>query len=46
MRAALEAVEQKNRSLSDKINEIIYNKASHYKDKTLQVLQSRENMHE
>ena len=31
-------VEQKNRSLNDKINEIFYNKAAHYKEKTLGVL--------
>lgn len=42
----MEQVEHKNRLLSDKINEIIYNKASHFKDKTFQVLQSRENIHD
>jgi len=31
-------VENKNRQLNDKINEIIYNKAAQYKEKTLDVL--------
>ena len=31
-------VEGKNKALNDKINEIIYNKASNYKEKTLEVL--------
>ena len=31
-------VEKKNRLLNDKINEIIYNKAAVYKEKTLEVL--------
>ena len=31
-------VEKKNRLLNDKINEIIYNKAAIYKEKTLEVL--------
>ena len=31
-------VEGKNKALNDKINEIIYNKASSYKEKTLEVL--------
>ena len=31
-------LEQKNRALNDKINEIIYNKAAVYKEKTLDVL--------
>lgn len=31
-------VEGKNKALNDKINEIIYNKASAYKEKTLEVL--------
>lgn len=38
----MDAVELRNRQLSDKINEIIYNKAGNYKDKTLQVLQHRD----
>jgi len=32
-------VERKNRALNDKINEIIYNKAAQYKEKTLEILQ-------
>jgi septal ring factor EnvC (AmiA/AmiB activator) len=35
LRKAIHEVEQKNRHLSDKINEIIYNKATNYKNKTL-----------
>ncbi len=31
-------VEAKNRALNDKINEIIYNKAAQFKEKTLDVL--------
>lgn len=31
-------VEDKNRALNNKINEIIYNKAAQYKEKTLDVL--------
>ena len=46
LRAAMEHVESRNRQLSDKINEIIYNKARMYKDKTLQVLQNRENLND
>jgi hypothetical protein len=34
----MENVEAKNRSLSDRINEIIYDKAGNYKEKTLHVL--------
>lgn len=36
--AQINAVENKNRMLNDKINEIIYNKATHYKEKTLDAL--------
>ena len=31
-------VESKNRALNDKINEIIYNKAAVFKEKTMEVL--------
>ena len=34
----MQEVEGKNRALNDKINEIIYNKAAVYKEKTLNVL--------
>ena len=34
----MQEVEGKNRALNDKINEIIYNKAASYKEKTLNVL--------
>lgn len=42
LRTAMENVEAKNRSLSDRINEIIYDKAGNYKEKTLHVLQHRD----
>ena len=38
MAAQMAEVEGKNRALNDKINEIIYNKAAVYKEKTLDVL--------
>ena len=34
----MEEVEKKNRALNDRINEIIYNKAAKYKEKTLEAL--------
>lgn len=34
----MQEVEGKNRALNEKINEIIYNKAAQYKEKTLDVL--------
>lgn len=37
-RHALAEVEKKNRQLSERINEIIYNKAALYKEKTLEAL--------
>lgn len=41
--AQIIAVEKKNRMLNDKINEIIYNKATNYKEKTIDALkQGRE----
>ena len=39
MAMQMHEVENKNRQLNDKINEIIYNKAAQYKEKTLDVLQ-------
>lgn len=39
LEAQMSEVEKKNRLLNDKINEIIYNKAAVYKEKTLEVLQ-------
>ena len=39
MTLQMQEVEGKNRALNDKINEIIYNKAAVYKEKTLNVLQ-------
>ena len=39
MALQMQEVEGKNRALNDKINEIIYNKAAVYKEKTLNVLQ-------
>ena len=39
MAIQMQEVEGKNRALNDKINEIIYNKAAVYKEKTLNVLQ-------
>lgn len=39
LQAQIIAVEKKNRMLNDKINEIIYNKATNYKNKTLDALQ-------
>lgn len=36
--AQMAEVEAKNRALNNKINEIIYNKAAQYKEKTLDVL--------
>lgn len=38
LQAQIIAVEKKNRMLNDKINEIIYNKATNYKNKTLDAL--------
>ena len=38
MAIQMQELEQKNRQLNDKINEIIYNKAAVYKEKTLDVL--------
>ena len=38
-------VEGKNKALNDKINEIIYNKASQYKEKTLEVLRKNQDGH-
>ena len=38
MALQMQELEQKNRALNDKINEIIYNKAAVYKEKTLDVL--------
>lgn len=38
LRANLADVECKNRQLNDKVNEIIYNKATMYKEKTLDAL--------
>ena len=38
LQAQMNEVERKNRMLNDKINEIIYNKAAVYKEKTLEVL--------
>ena len=38
LEAQMAEVERKNRLLNDKINEIIYNKAAVYKEKTLEVL--------
>lgn len=38
LREQILAVERKNKTLSDKINEIIYNKASTYKERTLDAL--------
>lgn len=37
--AQMAEVEHKNRLLNERINEIIYNKAANYKEKTLEVLQ-------
>ena len=38
LQAQMNEVEKKNRMLNDKINEIIYNKAATYKERTLEVL--------
>ncbi len=45
LRAQLADVENKNRQLSDRINEILYTKAKSYKDKTIEALKrSSENI--
>jgi len=38
------AVEKKNKMLNDKINEIIYNKATNYKERTLDALKKNAEM--
>ena len=38
LRDQIVAVEKKNKMLNDKINEIIYNKATNYKERTLDAL--------
>lgn len=38
LREQILAVERKNKALNDKINEIIYNKATSYKERTLDAL--------
>ena len=38
LREQINAVEKKNKMLNDKINEIIYNKATNYKERTLDAL--------
>lgn len=45
LRAQLADVENKNRQLSDRINEVLYTKAKSYKDKTIEALKrSSENI--
>ena len=36
----LKNVEDKNKALNDRINEIVYNKAASYKEKTLETLRN------
>lgn len=38
LKSVIEDLETKNRKLVDKLNEFIYNKASEYKERTLQAL--------
>ncbi len=42
LREQILQVERKNKQLSDKINEIIYNKATSYKEKTLDALRKNQ----
>jgi hypothetical protein len=40
LREQIAAVEKKNKMLNEKINEIIYNKATSYKERTLNALKN------
>ena len=40
MAMQLKDVEGKNKALNDRINEIVYNKAASYKEKTLETLRN------
>lgn len=42
LREQIIQVERKNKQLSDKINEIIYNKATSYKERTLDALRKNQ----